>query len=109
VNVTSSYYSWELDAPVPLIGAIVTAGSGAIRVYVVSGSADGEAACTIHLRAMMPRAASHCYVSSESLNDGNTFDQPSRVRIQRGKAEVRSQQVIVKLSPHPVSLTRILG
>ena len=49
---------------------------------------DEEAICTIHLRAATPRAASHHYVSGESVSDGNTFDQPDRVRIQRGRAEV---------------------
>lgn len=102
------YQSSELGRPVCLIDASATLSDDAAYIHLVNRSEDERVDCTVSIRGMVPAGARHLYVSGDSVEDRNTFEDPYRVTIEENR-EVRVDGSTIKLSlnPHSVNIIKV--
>ncbi|MFQ6094678.1 MAG: alpha-N-arabinofuranosidase [Candidatus Bathyarchaeia archaeon] len=101
-----SYYSEELKQYVCFLdlSATLSDDGGTLHLHVVNRHESEPAELKVAFRGFRPRAASHIYLSGESLEDRNTFEEPEKVKIERQEARIMGEEATLTIKPHSVNV-----
>ncbi|MCS7104101.1 MAG: hypothetical protein NZ954_00860 [Thermofilaceae archaeon] len=96
-----SYHSDELDSEVPYIDSSAVFTNGRLYLFLVNKHPEEKVETEIFIRGFEPSSLNHKWISGESIEDMNTFDEPNRVKL--GERD-QSFKRLIELPPHSVNL-----
>ncbi|MEM0043164.1 MAG: alpha-L-arabinofuranosidase C-terminal domain-containing protein, partial [Thermofilaceae archaeon] len=101
VCFSPSYTSKEVGAEVQYIDASAVRSGSKLHLFVVNRHIDEGVRVRVFIRGFEPSAVHHRWISGTSVDDRNTFEEPSRVAINETSYAFRG---FVELPPHSVNV-----
>lgn len=97
---SSSYRSKELDRDIQYIDASAVHTNNGLYLFVVNRHQDEETEIELHINGFTSSTIKHKYIDGQSIEDRNTFDNPSNIVIKEQNTSIRN----IKLKPHSINL-----
>ena len=101
-----SYYCEEPKEYVSFIDLSATLSSDGRTLYLhaVNRHEEESAELKVMFRGFRPKTASSVFVSGGTLDDRNTFDEPDKVKIEKGEARIVKDEAVLTVRPHSVNV-----
>lgn len=100
VCLSPSYASREIGCEVQYLDASAVLADGSLHLFVVNRHPEEKVQVRVSIRGFVPATVRHRWVSGGSVEDRNTFEQPSRVAVNE---TIYAFKGIVELPPHSVN------
>ncbi|MEM4874583.1 MAG: alpha-L-arabinofuranosidase C-terminal domain-containing protein [Thermofilaceae archaeon] len=101
VCFSPSYTSKEVGTEVQYVDASAVLSGGKLHLFVVNRHPDERVKARVFIRGFEPSAVHHRWISGASVDDRNTFEEPSRVAISETSYAFKG---FVELPPHSVNV-----
>ncbi|MEM4169341.1 MAG: alpha-L-arabinofuranosidase C-terminal domain-containing protein [Thermoproteota archaeon] len=103
------YMSTDAGGYVPYVDASATVSKDreTLYLYVLNRSEDDGVELQVNFKGFTPKSGVQQFIAGESVEDGNTFDEPDRVRIEQARVEAVNGRINIVLKPHSVNVVRL--
>ncbi|MEM3658122.1 MAG: alpha-L-arabinofuranosidase C-terminal domain-containing protein [Candidatus Hadarchaeum sp.] len=90
------------------ISAMLSEDSKTLYIYALNRDEEDSVELQIVLKGFNPKSGMQQFISGESVDDKNTFEDPDRVKIEEARIQVTEGEVRVDLKPHSVNVIRLV-
>ncbi|MBO3797517.1 MAG: hypothetical protein JTT13_01435, partial [Candidatus Brockarchaeota archaeon] len=103
------YMSTDAGGYVPYVDASATVSKDreTLYLYVLNRSEDDGVELQVDFKGFTPKSGVQQFIAGESVEDGNTLDEPDRVRIEQARVEAVDGRINIVLKPHSVNVVRL--
>lgn len=105
-SFSPAYTSSEVGMEIPFVDASAVRSSDELYLFIVNRHPEEGVRARVYVRGFEPIAAHHRWVAGSSVDDRNTFEDPSRVTVEEASYAFKG---LVDLPPHSVNALVLLA